>query len=809
MEIEEAIKLALGGDSILFVGAGYSSEALNIKKNNLKNSLQLSEHFAKLAGISESLTLEDAAEIYLEKYGIDELIREIKNEFTIFNVQQYHNDIACIPWKRIYTTNYDNVMEKSYNNVGKKITPITIKNDISKEPKNFPMCIHLNGYVESLNRDSLFSELKLTESSYITASLINSPWATLFRQDIRLARSIFFIGYSGYDLDIKRILAQSEMIKRKTFFFVGLDSSPTITRRCKLFGDVFKETASQFTKKVNSIKKEYKPPVDSEFSPLSLKEYKPIQLMKKITDRDFIDLLMFGKRKEDLIYESLSTEKKYYLERTKINDVFQYIEKDFKIIVICSDLGNGKSLFLDGMRLRALEKGFRVFEPLEQNDLVYSEIEKITSMDMPIFLTIENYQNWFDEILLYLNNCNSESVLILTARNAINDVFIDELTNKANIDFIPEIQIDTLDEKEINWFLATLDEYGLWGEDAGKSMSQKQNLLVDKYKGQIHAILLSLLDSPDISSRLKTLTDNLKDDGDLFKVTISLFILTILNFRTTLDDLADLWDSEIINNGHFRRNQTINELIEFSTSNLSIRSPILAEYFLRHLTDSGYIINTLITMAERVDRAAKYSKKYRSLFPDLIRFHSLQLILPIEGKKAAVIKYYESIKNLYGCKDHPLFWLQYAIASLVIDDLFRAKKYFDTAYSLAEKKDWDTYQIDNHFARFLLVESIKLPPEKCMDNFRSARRIINRQIRKERRHYPYRIAIGYQDFIDKFGISLKTDELKEVKFAARDVLQRIQELPDNRRTHRYVKKCFEIMTYVIEKTDAIIAKNDE
>ncbi len=184
-----------------------------------------------------------------------------------------------------------------------------------------------------------------------------------------------------------------------------------------------------------------------------------------------------------------------------------------------------------------------------------------------------------------------------------------------------------------------------------------------------------------------------------------------------------------------------------------------------------------------------------------MKFSGLQLLLPEQGKAGAVITYYEALKNLEGSKSNPLFWLQYAIACLVIEDLTRAKKYFDTSYSLAEERGWDTFQIDNHFARFLLVQAVQRDNKSALENFRTARNIINRQIRDERRHYPYRVAILYQVFFDTFSGRLSKAELLEITSAAKVVLDRIIQLPIERRKHRYVRECERAMEYIIARTE--------
>ena len=133
-------------------------------------------------------------------------------------------------------TNYDNLLEVAYAKSSRRLTPVTLSDDILKIPKNDTLCVHLNGYIDRLTRDTIGSEIKLTEPSYITSSVAESDWATLFRQDIRAARSVFFLGYSLHDLDIKRILFESADLREKCFFIIGQNPKSATIRRASQFG---------------------------------------------------------------------------------------------------------------------------------------------------------------------------------------------------------------------------------------------------------------------------------------------------------------------------------------------------------------------------------------------------------------------------------------------------------------------------------------------------------------------------------------------------------------------------------------------
>jgi hypothetical protein len=169
----------------------------------------------------------------------------------------------------------------------------------------------------------------------------------------------------------------------------------------------------------------------------------------------------------------------------------------------------------------------------------------------------------------------------------------------------------------------------------------------------------------------------------------------------------------------FRRDPLVSNFIDFSQNEILLKSPIAAQYVLKQIADPAFVVSVLTKLAKRADTVAFMSRRYQRMLSNLMIFSNLQLVLPQDGRARAVISYYESIKDLRHCRESPLFWLQYAIACLVIEDLDRSGRYFDTSYSFAYKQSFNTYQIDNHYARFLLVQAIrKLEADPAMENFR-------------------------------------------------------------------------------------------
>ena len=791
MKFKNALEFALDGKAVMFAGSGYSYGAINIKRQPLKRGGELSKYFSNKCKLPIDTALDDAAESFIEDFGEDELINEIQNEFTVKSLASFHEKLAAIPWKRIYTTNYDNVLELSWTKASKRLTPITLSSDIYKIPKDQEICIHLNGFIDRLDRKTINTELKLTESSYLSASLTDSEWMVMFRNDIQLARAVFFLGYSLYDFDIKKILFDSNDLKDKCFFVIGTDPDAVTLRRSKRYGTPVKKTIEGFAKDVEKSYRSFKPSTPHEPVLLSIREYKPESNPAPITDQNFINLLLFGDVKRNLLLESLKTDKRYLLRREYSEKVFSSFDSGNPICLVSSDLGNGKSLFLENINFQGVKKGFRVFNVRERNEESIHEFEKLLEFPGKILVTIDGYQDWLDEIRSFSINSSQNKYLLLTARNALHDVLYDDLVDTTGRDYLPEIQIDYLTDTEISWFVEGFNEYGLWGDLASDTIDQKRRYLKQDCQGQIHSILLKLLDAPNISRRLRNIYDGLKSNPTYYEVAISAFILVTINHAININTLIDLWGPERISHIRRNKNSPIREIINFEQHNITLKSSIVGEYFLKNIADASIIVNVLLKLTNRVHDICSDSSKYFSIFKSLMKFGNVQLILPEEGMKAGIMKYYESIKTLKKCAMNPLFWLQYAIASIVIKDLFRAKKYFDSAYSYAEKKSWDTFQIDNHFARYLLLLSIEeiTDPNEAMLNFRQAKNIINRQMANERLHYPYKVASLYYPFYERFSPSLNNSDIDLMKKTASTVLTKINALPDNRQKGRNIRDC--------------------
>lgn len=179
---------------------------------------------------SEDGNLTDASELYIEKFGETEMVNFLKKKFTVSEITSSHKYMTSLPWKRIYTTNYDNIIEIGYKKNGKNIYPKVLSDSLSSSGDKRKICVHLNGYIDGLSEEKLTKELKLTTDSYDDTDFVNSEWIDLFNTDLQTADAIFFVGFSmKSDLDIERVVSFNPEVKGKSFFIIDVSASRRTT----------------------------------------------------------------------------------------------------------------------------------------------------------------------------------------------------------------------------------------------------------------------------------------------------------------------------------------------------------------------------------------------------------------------------------------------------------------------------------------------------------------------------------------------------------------------------------------------------
>lgn len=215
--INEYVDSLRRGEAGLFVGAGLSFDS---GMPSWKKLLQTP---------AESIGMDVEREedlVTLAQYYINEshdartkINRELKSQFS--NLSKVNNNqkiIARFPVDTIWTTNYDNLLERAFERNGKICDVKRNKNDFTSSPKNSSVTFYkMHGDVSD------FSAAVIARRQYEEYDRNFELYVTALKSDL-VRKTFLFIGYSFQDPNLKYILSQLRLLlgnnPREHYFLV-------------------------------------------------------------------------------------------------------------------------------------------------------------------------------------------------------------------------------------------------------------------------------------------------------------------------------------------------------------------------------------------------------------------------------------------------------------------------------------------------------------------------------------------------------------------------------------------------------------
>lgn len=800
MRIEDAIKHAIDGNALLFLGSGFSVEATPIKGDKFLTGKGLALHLYKECGMNPppNEELNYAAQKYEKKKGAMKLVEELQNLFTASEVHPHHERFAEIDWQAIYTTNYDDVIETAFAKRKKRIIPITIDKDSPEYTSKKNVCVHINGYIDTLTTESLNQSFKLTNTSYLTEEFSKSNWSFMFRRFLESCQTIIFIGYSLYDIDIQRIIYSDGSLKEKIIFiepaFKKLEDYEDSVQ--EEFGTIEPIGIDGFFEKYDEILKSYTPQNTREL----LYTFDEIKAPKSISDfryNDVFDLLFKGEYKLEYIWNCVhsSTSDSYFIVRDKHEVVLTQINQGIKNVFVHSDIANGKTLFLLGLACKLISSGYRIFWIKDDLDKNYDEINYITGLDAKIAIIVENFPRRIEEIK-YINLRRSNNlILLMSAKTSLYEFSQEKLSDLIESNSVIDINLNSLSNGEIRLFNDILKRYKFWGERDDWSETQQENFIKTKCSTELSSVLLEIIKSPHIREKFSVLFDAFHSDNALTDVVVTASVLKLLDFNNPSENMiSELIDSYYLRTLEFKRNPVAKQLLILSNDRIVPRSSIIAIYGLTSFSDNRKLIDRLVKITINAHNRASVDKIYFEIYRQMVNYGVLQAMLPDKGKRDAVIRFYEKIQNLNSAQNHPHFSLQYAIARLSYDesdDLEVAKRFLDSAYAQAKKRSgYHTRHMDNVKARYLIKHSITLIDiNESMKELLEAHEILIKQMRTEKSDAPYKVAQQYLNFYNNKKPELDIDKNEKLMNMSSDILEYIFCLSDSLQREKAISIC--------------------
>lgn len=718
MPLPDASKIE-AGTSILFLGAGFSAEATNINNVPIKDVSGLIKYLLSEIGISSSddYDLDAAAEEYHSVHGDAAIIKALHSNFRSKTVTEDQRIVVCQPWYRIYTTNYDDIVERICMEEKKSYTTKEVTDPVGPPMPDTSQLIHIYGNITRSSETEFKKHFLLTESQRDNSPFIKTPWMRRFHDDVLAAESVVFVGFSLNDIDLRRLLGllPREVLK-KVHFITRLPTARPILTRMRKFGEAYEIGLQGFSKHLGS-KRTGLPKKQYLQAPTSLQEINfSQQLAAKVSSKDIENLLISGDVNLQLLAQSDLEGRPGSYTISRSHNAYARAGQNAagnRPILLHSDIGNGKSVSALQIAYLYSQKNFRVFriqrEPENIGDVV-GFLQAVGDRSLVLLDDVMKFQNLASAILAL---GRSDILILATVRSAVLETAPERVKARLGNATYIEIDLNIPKRDESERIVNYLNINGLLGEYADLTEREKIEFVEKKCGGQLRDIVLSLYQTGALHTRVEELLVNVQKLNASTRNLIALSaLLTYAGFQESsqLSVLSDLVDYS----GNFEDlRQTLVEhelssLVRMEAGDLVIRSPALAEFILKRV----FSLQALLDIVKRglfvLDKYYVDDPEFERLAKGLLKFSLYGRLIGGDAGSKIVENFYDECRVLSFAAADPLFWVQRSICNMKGGHFDISFRFVETAYATARKRgNFDPYQIDTHHARLLLTQSIE------------------------------------------------------------------------------------------------------
>lgn len=756
----ELIRKIASNKAILFTGAGFSKNTLNIENKEPPTAKELASKIAELGGYAEDEDgdLAYISDIYLKENDSDNLIAFLKQQFTISQVSKNHEEICSKNWRRIYTTNYDKAAEHSGLATGKQIDCVDLDDATTEYYPRKNICIHLNGSIDSLTNETIQNKFKLTNSSYASPdSFLKSEWNYYFKKDLEQASAIIFIGYSLYDIDIERILHAVPYLKEKVYFIQQKNVNQKTKFKLSKYGRILNIGVEGFAELLANNSAEFSNNWDHNLE--TLVRYSTSEEETQIRDSEIEQMLLYGDIPDKHIDNALTSQQRapYLIARQKLLDQTLDFLKNNRNVIVFGELGNGKSIFLRELCTYLDINSLHVYKLISNEGDYAGDMLHLSRSHNKSIIILDDYEQYLDVLKHYAKSKPKNILLVASARTYEHERLRTEFRE---LDFqFSEMNVDRMSTDEASFFVKIIDNVGMWGKHAALSHEKKIEFLNTENHFELSLALLELLDAPQIKDKIFNVLKNITSIKEFKSTIFSIIFLGLLNIKANASLISDLVENDAIYESNFRYNEDFNKLFKINDAYVIPKSSIFCLTVIKKFFDTKYVSEQLLNIASVLNQYSIKDKEQETIFKSTLRFSFVERLFSENNKKGNLKKYYEDLKiAVPWLKSDPHYWLQNGMSFIPFKEYDKAGQLFEQAYALAKDRDneYHTKHIDTQKGRLCILKSLEcVKPLDAFDLLKEAHNLLSPLPNDV---YKFRQVEKYLDFFEKWYVKLPVDK---------------------------------------------------
>lgn len=803
---EKSINLINEGNCLLFVGSGFSFGAKNIDNHDIPSSSDLTNHFLDLAGVKADRAdydLETAAEKAFGKDSEKEAFLYLSKALRCKTPSDSQKTIASFPWRRVYTTNYDDVFETCCRENGKPFNSLGIDSKYDDSNNAIRQIVHIHGSINNLDQSHFKQDFYLTDSQGLNIRFIKTHWNRHLLDDIVFSDAVFFVGFSNSDFHLRKLIDSVTHTRSKVFFVTRQMSAPARIKiekhgsACEIGVDGFAQ-ALKGLKQVG-VRQEIRKP-----DCLVSKKYENVNNASPDFSRaDVRDELLFGSL-ETRFFSSLGDRAgAIYIDRISAR-FSSYLIKPARCVMVHADVGNGKSVVAHYLAasLQGKFKNIYVFNGRSYDAEI---VRRYLKESAPSVIIVENSSLSIPFVKLALDS-SSDNIVICTDRTKRLEIKFHELRDV--VGNIQKFDVNNLSSIETNSLVDFLDANILWGDFSHLvARDEKISFVSKSCGGEIRGVLFALFNGGAVKGRVEQIFNDLDSlEGDYRDLII---LLCVLNFAYTRNNLSgyvysyeDFLDLRI-NFDDFRDNISSRNISEFLHSDrgyFRFKSSVFAKFYINSRVDIEYVFDLVYSVLRNIERTHRHDdfNLYSDFSKALMQFNLYRELYSRNSVKDGrlamgrseffdvVHRFYERCRHLKIAQNNPLFIIQMSMAELDREQFDECEYLIRAAEALCHK-GYDPYQIDTHKAEVAIKRSLKegisVGGQRESEAFLLLKGVVDR--RRERYH-PF----GVMDLLltvyeNSYG-SLASEHRKKISLIIKTMVDLCKYFPDELREKYHI-----------------------